>query len=207
MSLLHYYKPVNTNANNNRNKNKQMKRTTSIEEEIDKLDEANPHRSSTSFSQKRKNIKISYIKNLHTSSIRKAKITRMVLTPPLTLDQLVRLLEKDQLEPDDDDDKRTIGNMYGFIPTLMEYPKREARLHLKEPEDNKLLPHLKTINVVVKKLNQTEFPSQPIFLQKMLNDLRRLNLLNYIKKNLEVNIREFDGNELTLNPPIQPGDL
>ncbi|PKC58297.1 hypothetical protein RhiirA1_445859 [Rhizophagus irregularis] len=143
----------------------------------------------------------------HTSSIRKAKITRMVLTPPLTLDQLVRLLEKDQLEPDDDDDKRTIGNMYGFIPTLMEYPKREARLHLKEPEDNKLLPHLKTINVVVKKLNQTEFPSQPIFLQKMLNDLRRLNLLNYIKKNLEVNIREFDGNELTLNPPIQPGDL
>ncbi|UZO01593.1 uncharacterized protein OCT59_020105 [Rhizophagus irregularis] len=64
MSLLHYYKPVNTNANNNRNKNKQMKRTTSIEEEIDKLDEANPHRSSTSFSQKRKNIKISYIKNL-----------------------------------------------------------------------------------------------------------------------------------------------
>ncbi|CAB5385691.1 unnamed protein product [Rhizophagus irregularis] len=39
------------------------------------------------------------------SSIRKAKITRMVLTPPLTLDQLVRLLEKDQLEPEEDDDK------------------------------------------------------------------------------------------------------
>lgn len=54
----------------------------------------------------------------------------------------------------------------GFIPTIMEHPKREARLHLKEPEDNKLLPHLKTINIVVKKLNQTEFPSQSIFLSE-----------------------------------------
>ncbi|CAB4381800.1 unnamed protein product [Rhizophagus irregularis] len=95
------------------------------------------------------------------SSIRKAKITRMVLTPPLTLDQLVRLLEKDQLEPEKDDDKRTIGR---FIPTIMDHPKGKARLHLKEPKDNKLLPHLKMINVVVKKLNQTEFPSQSIFL-------------------------------------------
>ncbi|PKC59248.1 hypothetical protein RhiirA1_400098 [Rhizophagus irregularis] len=85
----------------------------------------------------------------------------MVLTPPLTLDQLVRLLEKDQLEPEEDDDKRTIGR---FIPTIMDHPKGKARLHLKEPKDNKLLPHLKMINVVVKKLNQTEFPSQSIFL-------------------------------------------
>ncbi|CAB5355908.1 unnamed protein product [Rhizophagus irregularis] len=98
---------------------------------------------------------------LEYSSIRKAKITRMVLTPPLTLDQLVRLLEKDQLEPEKDDDKRTIGR---FIPTIMDHPKGKARLHLKEPKDNKLLPHLKMINVVVKKLNQTEFPSQSIFL-------------------------------------------
>jgi hypothetical protein len=47
----------------------------------------------------------------------------------------------------------------GFIPTIMEHPGREARLNLKEPEDNKLLPYLKTINVVVKKLYQTDFPS------------------------------------------------
>ncbi|PKK59984.1 hypothetical protein RhiirC2_794011 [Rhizophagus irregularis] len=88
------------------------------------------------------------------SSIRKAKITRMVLTPPLTLDQLVRLLEKDQLEPEKDDDKRTIGR---FIPTIMDHPKGKARLHLKEPKDNKLLPHLKMINVV-KMPNDVESP-------------------------------------------------
>ena len=42
----------------------QIKRTTFTEEEIDKIDETNSHRSSTSLSQKRKNIKISYNKNL-----------------------------------------------------------------------------------------------------------------------------------------------
>ena len=41
----------------------------------------------------------------------------------------------------------------------------------------------------------------------MLNSLRTLNLLNYIKKNLEVNIRKFGEGEFELDPPIQPGDL
>src|SRR4051794_18459179 len=96
--------------------------------------------------------------------------------------------------------------MYGVYPNNNGTSKREARLYLKEPENNKT-PHIRTINVVVKKLNQTDFPSQSIFLDKMLNDLRTLNLLNYLKKNLEVNIRKFDENKLTLDPPIQPGDL
>ena len=77
MSLLRYYKPVNANANINRNKNKpnekdkslsesdenlSLSETTSTEEEIDKINEAN-FRSFISLTfSKKKNIKISYIK-------------------------------------------------------------------------------------------------------------------------------------------------
>jgi len=47
----------------------------------------------------------------------------------------------------------------GFIPTTIKRPRRKARLLLPEPENNQLPPHIRTINVVVKKQNQTEFPS------------------------------------------------
>lgn len=68
--------------------------------------------------------------------------------------------------------------------------------------------YIRTINVVVKKQNQTEFLSQSIFLTKILNSLRALDLLDfYIKRNLEVNIRKFAAGKLNLNPSIQPNNL
>jgi hypothetical protein len=39
----------------------------------------------------------------------------------------------------------------------------------------------------------------------MLNSLNDLNLLRYIERNVEVNIREYRENELRLSPPAQIG--
>jgi hypothetical protein len=62
------------------------------------------------------------------------------------------------------------------------------------------------INVVKKtKSNGISVPVN--VLTEMLNSLRTLNLLDYIKRNLEVNIREYAENETTLDPSIQPNDL
>ncbi|CAB5191879.1 unnamed protein product [Rhizophagus irregularis] len=103
--------------------------------------------------------------------------------------------------------KQKIGNKYRII--------------LQQSEDQEGIPvscfqnqktinyhYIRTINVVVKKQNQTEFLSQSIFLTKILNSLRALDLLDfYIKRNLEVNIRKFAAGKLNLNPSIQPNDL
>ncbi|PKY20515.1 hypothetical protein RhiirB3_469822 [Rhizophagus irregularis] len=97
-----------------------------------------------------------------------------------------------------------IGRVYKYqvhrLVALAFSPNEEAYLEYKKSED-----HKNGTNSITNSGSVGEVTKKDQL--KMLNDLRRLNLLNYIKKNLEVNIREFDGNELTLNPPIQPGDL
>ncbi|PKY56465.1 hypothetical protein RhiirA4_476784 [Rhizophagus irregularis] len=56
-------------------------------------------------------------------------------------------------------------------------------------------------------LDQQEFLVLSNYLNGMLNNLNELNLLRYIDRNVEVKIREFQGDELRLNSSIQVEDL
>jgi hypothetical protein len=69
----------------------------------------------------------------------------------------------------------------GFTPTILRKLRRKARIVLPEMENNQLPPHIRTINIVIKNLDPTEFPSLSAYLTNMLNDLRTLNLLNNFK--------------------------
>src|SRR4051812_26688936 len=101
----------------------------------------------------------------------------------------------------------TLEICLGLFPTIIRKPRRKARLLLPEPENNQLPLHIRTVNILVKKLDQSEFPALSRYLNDLLNSLRTLNLLKVIKRNSEVNVRKFGEDELKLNPPIKPGDL
>src|SRR4051812_43690750 len=86
-------------------------------------------------------------------------------------------------------------------------PGRQARLIL-PPEEPKPPTFVRTINIVVKILNQANFPVQSRYLREMIGDLNRLNLLNeFIGRNKSVVMRVFSGQATRLNPPANVWDV
>ncbi|RGB22115.1 hypothetical protein C1646_776613 [Rhizophagus diaphanus] len=89
-------------------------------------------------------------------------------------------------------DKQKIGNMYGIHPNNNQKTKKESPSPASRTRKQSITTTYKNDKCSGKKQNQTEFPSQSMFLTEMLNSLRTLDLLDfYIKRNLEVNIRKF----------------
>jgi hypothetical protein len=68
---------------------------------------------------------------------------------------------------------------YLFYSYYKKYLKNDHIHHGQQPPEPSTSTHIRTINIVIKNLDPTEFPSD------LLNDLRTQNLLNnYIKKNM-----------------------
>jgi len=86
-------------------------------------------------------------------------------------------------------------------------PGRQVRLILPS-EELKPPTFVRTINIVVKILNQANFPVQSRYLREMIGDLNRLNLLNeLIGKNRNVIMRVFSDQTTHLNPPAKVRDI
>lgn len=81
------------------------------------------------------------------------------------------------------------------------FPGKQARLIL-PLEEPKPPTFVRTINIVVEILNQTNFSVQSRYLREMIGDLNQLNLLNeFIGRNKSVVMRVFSGQATRLNPP------
>jgi hypothetical protein len=80
----------------------------------------------------------------------------------------------------------------GFIPIRIKEPGNTAHLLL-PPVLPPLAPHIKTVNVVIKVLDEETFPAQSDLVNNMLIQLNQKNLLNkYIGQMVEVRIRNYE---------------
>src|SRR4051794_27080816 len=103
-------------------------------------------------------------------------------------------------------EKKIIKVCLGFIPVKNKELGNTA--HLLIPSVIlPLEPHIKTVNIVLKVLNEKTFPTQSKFVNNMLIQLNQLNLLNkYIGLAVEVRIRNYEEGQERLDPPATIGD-